>query len=58
MKSLCNKAFSQRRKMLKNCLKDFIELPEKVLEEIGLDVKVRAEELTVQDFEKLTLYMN
>lgn len=48
--------FSQRRKTLANNLKAFVkdkEKREKLLTELGFDLKVRPEELTITDFIKL-----
>lgn len=53
IKLLCNKVFNQRRKMLRNTLKDIFEDPEKELQSIGLNGQMRPEELSVEDFEKL-----
>ena len=50
---LCNKVFNQRRKMLRNTLKDIFEDPEKELQSIGLNGQMRPEELSVEDFERL-----
>jgi 16S rRNA (adenine1518-N6/adenine1519-N6)-dimethyltransferase len=53
IKMLCNKAFNQRRKMLRNTMKDLFEDPEKELRSIGLSGQMRPEELSVDDFERL-----
>jgi 16S rRNA (adenine1518-N6/adenine1519-N6)-dimethyltransferase len=53
IKMLCNKVFNQRRKMLRNTLKDIFEDPEKELQSIGLNGQMRPEELSVEDFERL-----
>ena len=53
IKELCNKVFNQRRKMLRNTLKDFFEFPEDALQQIGLHGQMRPEELTVENFEGL-----
>lgn len=43
-------AFGQRRKKLRNALKELGPLPEDLLPEIGIDPNARAEELTVEQF--------
>lgn len=45
-------AFSQRRKMLHNCLKDLV--PMTALEQLGIDANVRPEQLSVADFVKIS----
>ena len=57
IKMLCNKVFNQRRKMLRNTLKDIFNDPEKELESIGLNGQMRPEELSVEDFERLAIRM-
>jgi len=53
IKMLCNKVFNQRRKMLRNTLKDLFPSPEETLNQVGLNGKMRPEELTVENFESL-----
>jgi len=53
IKLLCNKTFNQRRKMLRNTLKDFFEDPDYVLKSIGLNAEMRPEELSVENFASL-----
>lgn len=48
-----NACFSHRRKQLKNNLKAFIEDPEKFLESYGINTKIRAEELSIEQFVSL-----
>lgn len=55
-------SFMQRRKTLVNALVNYKiienkELAKKVLNEIGLNENVRGEALTIQDFEKLSNYI-
>lgn len=47
-------AFSQRRKMLRASLKNLLPAPLPLLEEAGINPTHRAEDLTVQEFCKLT----
>lgn len=53
---IIRKAFSQRRKMLKNSLRDLFPKEEidKVFEELGLIPSVRPEELSITDFCRIT----
>jgi 16S rRNA (adenine1518-N6/adenine1519-N6)-dimethyltransferase len=48
-------AFGQRRKMLRSSLKAVFDVPEAVLEPLGIDATRRAEELAVNDFARLAL---
>jgi 16S rRNA (adenine1518-N6/adenine1519-N6)-dimethyltransferase len=48
-------AFGQRRKMLRSSLKSVFNVPEIVLEELGITATRRAEELEVNDFAKLAV---
>lgn len=43
-------AFGQRRKKLRNALKELRPLPDELLPEVGIDANARAEELTVEQF--------
>lgn len=45
---ICSAAFNQRRKTLRNSLKDF--LSEAVISDLGIDPKARAETLSLQQF--------
>lgn len=47
-------AFGKRRKMLSNSLKSIIEEPRDFLSKIGIDPMKRAEELTIEDFARIT----
>ena len=47
-------AFGQRRKMLRQSLKQLTAMPELLLNEAGIDPQKRAEQLSVQDFARLT----
>jgi 16S rRNA (adenine1518-N6/adenine1519-N6)-dimethyltransferase len=49
---IVTQAFSQRRKTLRNSLKNLI--PDNALEAVSIDPKLRAENLTLQDFAKLS----
>ena len=51
-------AFSQRRKMLRQCLKSVHEEIEKVLISLEIDPKSRAEEISVEQFCKLANILN
>ena len=53
IKIICNKVFNQRRKMLRNTLKDLFESPEQTLSEVGFDSKIRPEQLSIENFESL-----
>lgn len=48
-------AFSQRRKMLRNCLKELISVVE--LQQLGIDPNVRPERLSVKDFVKISNFL-
>jgi 16S rRNA (adenine1518-N6/adenine1519-N6)-dimethyltransferase len=48
--SFVNVCFSHRRKQLKNNLKGLVEKPEEFLEEYKINPKIRAEELTIDQF--------
>jgi 16S rRNA (adenine1518-N6/adenine1519-N6)-dimethyltransferase len=47
-------AFNQRRKMIKSCLKQILKEAEKKLIEIKINPNLRAENLTIEDFYKIT----
>lgn len=47
-------AFGQRRKMLRQSLKQLTPMPELLLNEAGIDPQKRAEQLSVEDFARLT----
>lgn len=47
-------AFGKRRKMLSNSLKSIIDEPKDLLLRIGIDPMKRAEELTIEDFARIT----
>ena len=54
MPSFCHfarKAFSQRRKTLRNALKGFADAP--ILEDLGIDPAARAETIGVDDYIRL-----
>ncbi len=53
-KEFVRSAFSKRRKTLRNSLKDFLEKHEINPEDLGIDLSRRAEELSVEEFVKLT----
>jgi 16S rRNA (adenine1518-N6/adenine1519-N6)-dimethyltransferase len=53
IKTICNKTFNQRRKMLRNTLKDLFPNPKLTLESIGLHAEMRPEELSVENFATL-----
>lgn len=57
IKIICNKVFNQRRKMLRNTLKDLFEFPDAVLLKAHLDGELRPEQLSVEDFEKLASFL-
>ena len=46
-------AFGQRRKMLRSSLKSAFEAPENILDELGINPELRAEQLQVSDFVRL-----
>ncbi|MBI2992564.1 MAG: 16S rRNA (adenine(1518)-N(6)/adenine(1519)-N(6))-dimethyltransferase RsmA [Gammaproteobacteria bacterium] len=46
-------AFGQRRKKLRNALKELVPQPDTLLTDCGIDPGVRAEELTVEQFGKI-----
>ena len=51
-------AFKQKRKTIYNNLKDlFLEDTENILNECGIDLKKRPEQLSVEDYIKLTHYL-
>jgi len=52
LKTIVTKAFSKRRKTLRNSLKDIIDIKE--LTELGIDPVVRAEQLSVEQFVKIS----
>lgn len=47
-------AFNQRRKMLKSSLKAIFKNPEEILNEIGIRPDLRPEELTIEEFCRIT----
>jgi 16S rRNA (adenine1518-N6/adenine1519-N6)-dimethyltransferase len=49
---IVRQAFSQRRKMLHNCLKDLVSVAD--LERLGIDANARPEQLSVADFVKIS----
>ena len=53
LQRLTKKAFGKRRKILKNSLREFSDLPQ-VLNELNLKENTRAEDLTVEQFVSLT----
>ena len=55
MEKITAAAFGQRRKMLRSSLRSLGG--EKLLEEAGINPELRAENLTVRDFEKLVLLL-
>jgi 16S rRNA (adenine1518-N6/adenine1519-N6)-dimethyltransferase len=52
LRDVVRQAFSQRRKMLHNCLKELITVPE--LEQLGIDPNSRPEQLSVEDFVRIS----
>ena len=48
-------AFGQRRKMLRQSLKQLLADPEPLLEAAGIAGNLRAEDLSVKDFARLAL---
>lgn len=55
---ILKQAFTQKRKTIYNNLKDlFLEDTEKILNECGIDLKTRPEQLTIEDYQKLTHYL-
>lgn len=48
-------AFGQRRKMLRQSLKQLTPMPELLLSKVGIASDLRAEQLTVEDFARLAL---
>lgn len=55
---ILKQAFTQKRKTIYNNLKDlFLEDTEKILNECGIDLKKRPEQLSVEDYIKLTHYL-
>ncbi len=53
---IVREAFNQRRKTIRNSLNNFIEA--ETLEDINIDPKHRAEELTIKDFVKISNYLS
>ena len=49
-------AFGQRRKTLKNTLRDFVD--EQGFQDLGIDSRLRAENLSVAEFAKITSYLD
>ena len=55
---ILKQAFTQKRKTIYNNLKGlFLENTEKILNECGIDLKTRPEQLTIEDYIKLTHYL-
>lgn len=54
LEKICAAVFSQRRKMLKVSLKQLSDNPVEILERAGIDEKRRPEELSVEEFCKLS----
>ena len=55
---ILKQAFTQKRKTIYNNLKGlFLENTEKILNECGIDLKTRPEQLSVEDYIKLTHYL-
>lgn len=55
---ILKQAFTQKRKTIYNNLKGlFLEDTEKILNECGIDLKKRPEQLTIEDYQKLTHYL-
>lgn len=55
---ILKQAFTQKRKTIYNNLKGlFLENTEKILNECGIDLKTRPEQLTIEDYQKLTHYL-
>lgn len=50
LKTICNAAFNQRRKMLRASLRPVCDDPESILEAAGIDPTRRAETLTTEEF--------
>jgi 16S rRNA (adenine1518-N6/adenine1519-N6)-dimethyltransferase len=57
LETLTHHAFGQRRKMLRQSLKGLIPEAESVLQSLGLDPSLRAENLTIDDFLTLKDYV-
>ncbi|WPX96553.1 16S rRNA (adenine(1518)-N(6)/adenine(1519)-N(6))-dimethyltransferase RsmA [Candidatus Bandiella euplotis] len=53
----CKAAFNLRRKKIKTSLKPILSNPEEELMKIGIDFNKRAEELTVDEFDKISYIM-
>ena len=51
-------AFGQRRKMLRSSLKQAMAEPERLLREAAINPEARAEELTIEDFGRLALFLD
>ena len=55
---ILKQAFTQKRKTIYNNLKGlFLEDTEKILNECGIDLKKRPEELKIEDYIQLTHYL-
>ena len=54
LEQITHAAFGQRRKMLRSSLKNFTQQSELLLDKAGIAPTARAEELSVEDFAKLT----
>lgn len=57
LETLTHHAFGQRRKMLRQSLKGLIPEAESVLQSLGIDPSFRAENLSIDDFLRLTAYL-
>ncbi|AWB66890.1 16S rRNA (adenine(1518)-N(6)/adenine(1519)-N(6))-dimethyltransferase [Saccharobesus litoralis] len=55
LSSICHNAFNQRRKTLRNSLKQLISAEE--LESLGIDVTLRAENISLDSYIRLTQYL-
>jgi len=58
IRKICNKTFNQRRKMLRNTLKDLFPNPDLTLKSIGLHAEMRPEELSIENFSTLATLLN
>ena len=55
---ILKQAFTQKRKTIYNNLKGlFLENTENILNECDIDLKTRPEQLTIEDYQKLTHYL-
>lgn len=55
LNQVCLEAFNQRRKTLRNCLKNIIDVD--AIEQLGIDPSVRPENLSLNDFINLAEYV-